>query len=62
VKLQKLIKHLEKYGCYLLRQGGNHSIYFNPENGKISAVPRHKEVKNFTAVKICKDLEVPKPF
>ncbi|MCD4694901.1 MAG: type II toxin-antitoxin system HicA family toxin [Bacteroidales bacterium] len=62
MKLQKLIKHLEKYGCYLLRQGGNHSIYFNPENGKISAVPRHKEVKNFTAVKICKDLEVPKPF
>ena len=62
MKHVKLVKHLEKNGCYLLRQGGNHSIYFNPENGKISAVPRHKEVKNFTAIKICKDLGITKPI
>ncbi len=59
MKLRKLIRHLEKHGCYLLREGGNHTIYYNPQNGKISAVPRHKEVKTFTARKICKDLEVP---
>ena len=61
MKLRKLIQHLEKQRCYLLREGGNHTIYYNPKNGKISAVPRHKEVKKFTARKICKDLEVPEP-
>jgi predicted RNA binding protein YcfA (HicA-like mRNA interferase family) len=62
VKQLQLIRHLKKYNCYLLREGGNHRVYYNPENGKISAVPRHKEIKNFTALKICKDLDIPKPF
>jgi predicted RNA binding protein YcfA (HicA-like mRNA interferase family) len=61
MKLRKLIKHLEGQGCFLLRQGGNHTIFYNPSNGKISSVPRHREVKNFVAKKICQDLEIQEP-
>jgi len=61
MKLRKLLKHMEANGCYLLRQGGNHTIYHNPANGKISSVPRHREIKNFVAKKICRDLEIDEP-
>jgi len=27
----------------------------------MSTVPRHREINNFLAQKICKDLEIPKP-
>lgn len=61
MKRIKLIKHLNKNGCYLLREGGNHSVYFNPGSGRISTIPRHQEIKQFTAEKICKDLEISVP-
>jgi hypothetical protein len=46
----------------LLREGGNHSIFLNTSNNKVSSVPRHKEVRNNICLKICKDLEIPSPF
>jgi predicted RNA binding protein YcfA (HicA-like mRNA interferase family) len=61
MKYRKLIKHMEAFGCYTLRQGGRHTVYFNPNNGKISTVPRHREIKNFVAIKICRDLEIEDP-
>jgi predicted RNA binding protein YcfA (HicA-like mRNA interferase family) len=61
MKRIKLVKHLESNGCYLLREGGNHSIYYNPANSKISTLPRHNDVKAFIAQKICKDLEISLP-
>jgi hypothetical protein len=33
----------------------------NRSAGKTSTVPRHREINEFLAQKICKDLEVPKP-
>lgn len=48
--------------CTLKREGGNHTIYINLVNNKISAIPRHKELKNFLCIKICKDLEIPSPI
>jgi hypothetical protein len=42
-------------------KGGNHTIFFNPANKKVSAIPRHREVFEQLVAKICKDLEVPKP-
>ena len=54
-----LIRHLESHGCRLLREGGSHSVYVNLETRKVSAVPRHREIKEFLARKICKDLEIP---
>jgi mRNA interferase HicA len=62
MKRTKLIKHLTKSGCYLLREGGKHSVYFNPYSEKISTVPRHQEIKQFIAEKICKDLEITIPL
>ena len=61
MKRNKLIRHLEKNGCFLLREGSNHSLYFNPINSAISTVPRHSNVKKFTAQKICKDLSIAIP-
>ena len=61
MKRNDLIRHLEKHGCELLREGGNHSIYVNRAVGRSSAVPRHREINDFLARKICRDLLVPEP-
>lgn len=58
MKRTKLVKYLTKNGCSLLREGGKHSVFYNPKNGRISTVPRHPEIKQFTVEKICKDLDV----
>lgn len=58
MKRANLLAHLKLQGCYLLREGRKHSLYFNPSNGKISTIPRHREIKNFLSRKICKDLDV----
>lgn len=59
MKRSALVKHLEKNGCYLLREGGNHAIYINPNNQKQTAVGRHQELANLLCKKICKQLEIP---
>jgi predicted RNA binding protein YcfA (HicA-like mRNA interferase family) len=56
-----LIRHLEKHGAEFLREGGNHSVYVNRKTRKSSTVPRHREINEFLAEKICRDLEIPKP-
>jgi len=57
----ELLRHLAVHGCQLFREGGRHSIYWNPANRKTTAVPRHNEIVEPTAARICKDLGVPKP-
>lgn len=59
MKRHKLVQHLERHGCVLLREGGNHAIYLNPANNKRSAVGRHNELDDLLCKKICKQLEVP---
>ncbi|WP_373530373.1 type II toxin-antitoxin system HicA family toxin [Nostoc sp.] len=59
MKRRELIRHLEKNGCLFLREGGRHTIYYNLSNNRTSAVPRHTEIVDILAVKICKDLEIP---
>ncbi len=61
MKRRDLIRHLEMHGCELLREGGNHSVYVNRAARKTSTVPRHREVNEFLARKICRDLDVPPP-
>jgi mRNA interferase HicA len=61
VKRTDLVRHLEQHGCELLREGGNHSVYVNRAARKSSSVPRHREINEFLARKICRDLEVPPP-
>jgi mRNA interferase HicA len=61
MKRQDLVAHLERHGCRFLREGGNHTVYFNPDKRKCSTIPRHREIIEFTARKICRDLEIPLP-
>jgi mRNA interferase HicA len=56
-----LIRHLERHGCEFLRQGGRHTVYVNRNARRSSAIPRHPEVNDFLARKICDDLQVPRP-
>ena len=59
MKRTLLLKYLRSHGCELLREGGKHSWWHNPDLNKRSALPRHSEVKDILARKICKDLGVP---
>ncbi|MHA1278584.1 MAG: type II toxin-antitoxin system HicA family toxin [Candidatus Helarchaeota archaeon] len=61
MKRRKLLKHLKEHGCEFLREGKKHTVYLNPENQRISTVPRHSEVVDKLAMKICKDLGIPMP-
>ncbi len=54
-----LIRYLLSHGCELFREGGNHSVYINREKQRSSAVPRHREINDFLAKKICRDLQIP---
>jgi mRNA interferase HicA len=56
-----LVCHLEAHGCQLLREGGRHSVFVNRATRKASSVPRHREINEQLARKICRDLEVPPP-
>ena len=61
MKRRDLIRHLEAHGCEMLREGGNHTVYVNRAKRKTTAIPRHREVNEFLARKICQDLEIPEP-
>ncbi|MDY6931851.1 MAG: type II toxin-antitoxin system HicA family toxin [Halobacteriota archaeon] len=61
MKRRRLIRHLEKHSCKFLREGGKHTVYYNPSNLKTSTIPRHNEIVDPLAKKICKDLEIPPP-
>lgn len=56
MKRRDLLKKLKKQGCTLLRHGGKHNIYHNPETGMSQPVPRHKEINDFLAKKIIREL------
>ncbi|MBI4676961.1 MAG: type II toxin-antitoxin system HicA family toxin [Elusimicrobia bacterium] len=62
MKRRELLRHLRSHGCGIVREGGRHSIVLNPATGRTSAVPRHAEVDDFLARKICRDLVVPEPW
>lgn len=61
MKRGSLLKHLRRHGCILKREGSSHSLWMNPNNGSVEAVPRHTEMKNNLARKICRGLGVPDP-
>ena len=61
MKRRDIIKHLLKNGCIFLREGAKHSVFFNPLMKRSSTVPRHTEIDNFLAKKICRDLGIQSP-
>ena len=61
MKRRELLRHLRRYGCYLKREWRSHSLWANPNTGAVEAVPRHTEIPDRLAVKICAGLSVPEP-
>jgi predicted RNA binding protein YcfA (HicA-like mRNA interferase family) len=62
MKRQELIRHLERFGCVLVREGAKHSRYVNlAEPQRTSTVPRHTEIEDLLARKICQQLGIPSP-
>ena len=59
MKRKAFLKHLRDHGCELLREGAKHSWWHNPSLNRRSTVPRHTEIIDHLARKICKDLGVP---
>jgi mRNA interferase HicA len=56
-----LIAHLRSQGCTLIREGAKHSWWGNAAGDRRSAVPRHTEVSDALARKICRDLGIAEP-
>jgi len=59
MKRSELIRYLKDKGCVLVREGARHSWWLNPNQNRRSSVPRHKEINDQLARKICKDLGIP---
>lgn len=58
MKRHELINHLQRQGCCVEREGGRHTIDTNPASGAKAPVPRHAEIDNRLARRICKQLAV----
>jgi len=57
MKRNQLIKYLKKYDAFFAREGRRHSIF---QKGTLKTeVPRHNEIVDELARKICKDLDIP---
>ena len=61
MKRRELLRHLENNGCVFFREGRRPTVYYSPSSRKTSVVPRHTEIGEALAKKICKDLEVHPP-
>ena len=58
MKRRVLIRHIERSGCELLREGGKHSVYVNRQENKVTTVSRHREIDENLAKRIFKDLGI----
>ncbi|HJN86273.1 MAG: type II toxin-antitoxin system HicA family toxin [Dehalococcoidia bacterium] len=59
MKRSALIRHLRRHGCQMVREGRSHSIWINTGNGRRQTIPRHAEIKNQLARRICRQLGLP---
>jgi mRNA interferase HicA len=59
MKRRDLIRHLEAHGCRFNRDDGKHTVYVNPATRRSASIPRHREINNFTARAICRQLGIP---
>src|SRR5215831_17246645 len=61
MKRERLLRHLRRNGCVLRREGKEHTLWENPQTGHAEAIPRHAEIANLLAKRICRRLSVPDP-
>jgi len=56
VKRSELLQKLNRLGAVLVRHGKKHDVYAQPRTKIETTVPRHEEIKEFTAKSILKIL------
>jgi mRNA interferase HicA len=61
MKRTKLERHLRENGCRFDHHGGKHDIWVNPATGSDAPVPRHADIKKWTARAVCVQLGIPVP-
>ena len=61
MKRREFIRPLEAHGCPMKREGGSHTIYWNPATGRREPVPRHSEIPDLLVRKICRALNIHEP-
>ena len=59
MKRRLLLRRIADEGAVLVRNGSDHDWYRNVITGKMSAVPRHREINEYTALSIIRDLSAP---
>ena len=59
MKRSSLLAHLRLYRCVLEREGAAPSLWPDPATRGVEAVPRHPEIQDALARKICRGLGVP---
>ena len=56
MKRVELVRKIEELGCVLVRHGGRHDWYRNPQTNVAQPVPRHREIHERLARHILKKL------
>jgi len=59
MKREALLRRLRRHGCDLKGEGRSHSLWSNPTSGRVETIPRHTEIPNTLARKICRGLSIP---
>jgi mRNA interferase HicA len=57
MKRRDLVKILADMGCVLVRHGGKHDWYMNPQTKQSQPVPRHTEINEDLARSIIRKLK-----
>ena len=58
MKRDDLVRRLTAAGCMLLRHGGRHDVWTNPQTGQKQPIPRHREIDEALARHIFKYLGI----
>jgi hypothetical protein len=61
MKREGLLRHLRRHGRVLRREGAEHALWENPQTGHAEAIPRHGEIANLLAKRICRKPSIPGP-
>ena len=59
MKRRDLLARLRGEGCVLVRTVGRHDFYRNVLTGACQPVPRHREINEYTARGIIRELSAP---
>jgi mRNA interferase HicA len=57
MKRSELIRKLTDLGCIMIRHGGKHDWFQNPDTGMYQPVPRHSDINEHLAKQILKKLQ-----